>query len=182
MKIKRRGIWIVLTGEILLLTILTWSILSQVVRARSFIAIMTVGQSAVILTGGIDLSVGSVLGLSGVVTAVLLNLNFSIVAASSIGILVGLLSGLSNGLLITKAKLPPFIATLGMMSVARGLAFAITGGETIRSLPPAFLQIGQGEMLHVPIPIVVMAIFAIMIGYLLKIIPYGLFQKLCFNV
>ena len=185
---KRLGIWFVLVAEVLLLTLLTstfggpgyfestflnWSNISQVVRALSFVAIMVVGQSAVIIAGGIDLGVGSVLGLSGVVTAVLLNDGFSIAAAGACGILVGLLCGLANSLIITRAKLPPFIVTLGMMSIARGLAFAITGGETIRSLPPQFLEIGQGSLLGVPIPVVMMGLFAWAVAVFLKYSPWG---------
>ena len=185
---RHLGISLVLLGEVLLLTILTssfggsnffestflnYSNLSQVIRALSFIAIMVVGQSAVIITGGIDLGVGSVLGLSGVVTAVLLNLGFSVASAMACGMLVGLLSGLANAVVITKAKLPPFIVTLGMMSIARGLAFAITGGETIRNLPPDFLVIGQGEILAVPTPIIIMILFAVIVGVFLKYSPWG---------
>ena len=185
---KRLGIWFVLVAEVLLLTLLTstfggsgffestflnWSNISQVVRALSFVAIMVVGQSAVIITGGIDLGVGSVLGLSGVVTAVLLNYSFSITAACSAGILVGLACGLANSLVITRANLPPFIVTLGMMSIARGLAFAITGGETIRSLPPEFLEIGQGSLLSIPVPIVFMILFACVVAVFLKYSPWG---------
>src|SRR5437867_11795189 len=93
---NRLGIWVVLLAEVVLLTILTssfggkypfestflsWSNITQVIRSVSFIAIMVVGQSVVIITGGIDLSVGSVLGFSGVVTTVLLNQNFSILSS-----------------------------------------------------------------------------------------------------
>ena len=185
---RHLGIWLVLLVEVLLLTVLTssfggpnlfestflnYSNLSQVIRALSFIAIMVVGQSAVIITGGIDLGVGSVLGLSGVVTAVLLNLGFSVASAMASGMLVGFLCGLANAVVITKAKLPPFIVTLGMMSIARGLAFAITGGETIRNLPPDFLVIGQGELLAVPTPIIVMVLFAAAVGVFLKYTPWG---------
>ncbi|MBI5215754.1 MAG: ABC transporter permease [Ignavibacteriae bacterium] len=188
LKSKRLGIWFALIAEVLLLTILTssidaesgfqstflnWTNLSQVIRALSFIAIMAVGQSVVIITGGIDLGVGSVLGLTGVVTALLLNLNFGIVPTIIIALIAGTASGLANGLLITQIKLPPFIVTLGMMSIARGLAFGITGGETIRSLPPEFLTIGQGELLNIPIPIIIMILFAIVISVLLKSSRWG---------
>lgn len=188
MKSKRLGIWLALIVEVVLLTILTssfggeslfestflnWSNISQVIRALSFIAIMAVGQSLVIITAGIDLSVGSILGLSGVVTAVLLNNGFDITSSALIGLIVGLLCGLANGLLITETKLPPFIATLGMMSIARGLAFALTGGETIRNLPAEFLTLGQGTFLSIPIPIIAMAIFAFVIGYFLKATKWG---------
>jgi ribose transport system permease protein len=188
LKTTRFGIWLALVLEVLLLTILTssfggsggfestflnWSNLSQVIRALSFIAIMGVGQAVVIITGGIDLSVGSLLGLSGVVTAVLLNQNIGIPLAVLAGVLVGLAGGVLNGLVITRAKLPPFIVTLGMMSIARGLAFAITGGETIRSLPSGFLLVGQGEILGLPVPILAMALLAAGVGFLLRSTPWG---------
>lgn len=188
MKQRRLGIWLALIVEVVLLTALTssfggpnvfestflnWSNLSQVVRALSFIAIMAVGQALVIIAGGIDLSVGSLLGMCGVVSAVLLNEGVGIPGATALGLLAGLASGLVNGLLVTKAKLPPFIATLGMMSIARGLAFGLTGGETIRDLPAQFLVMGQNEILSVPIPIVIMAVFAILTGYFLKVTRWG---------
>lgn len=188
MKPKRLGIWFALLAEVLLLTILTssfggeelfqstflnWSNLSQVIRAVSYIAIMAVGQAVVIIAGGIDLAVGSVLGLCGVVTATMLNQNYGIVIAIIASLLVGSASGAVNALLITQAKLPPFIATLGMMSIARGLAFAITGGETIRNLPAEYLAIGQGELLGIPIPILLMALVAIVVGYFLSSTKYG---------
>jgi ribose transport system permease protein len=187
-KSKRLGIWVALIIEVVLLTILTssfggdtlfestflnWSNLSQVIRALSFIAIMAVGVAPVIITGGIDLSVGSLLGLSGVVVAVLLSSGMGLTIAIIAGLLVGILSGLANGLLITEAKLPPFIATLGIMSIARGLAFALTGGETIRNLPPEFLLLGQGTLFSIPIPILIMVIFAIAVGYFLKASTWG---------
>ncbi|MGA2624062.1 MAG: ABC transporter permease [Bacteroidota bacterium] len=187
-KSARLGIWIALLVEVLLLTFFTstfggehvfestflnWSNISQVIRAVSFIAIMTVGQAVVIITAGIDLGVGSVLGLCGVVAAVLLNDSFDVTSAVLVALLVGIASGLVSGLLITRAKLPPFIATLAMMSIARGLAFAITGGETIRNLPARFLELGQGEILSIPIPIYVMAAFALIIGYALKSTKWG---------
>jgi ribose/xylose/arabinose/galactoside ABC-type transport system permease subunit len=185
---QRFGLWFVLLAEVILLTLLTstfcgehifestflsWSNLSQVVRALSFIAIMVVGQSLVIITGGVDLSVGSILGLSGVVSAVLLNYNVPIIGAVGIGIIVGLACGCVNGFIITGVKLPPFIVTLGMMSIARGLAFALTGGETIRNLPAEFLAIGQGSLLGLPTPIVMMIVVALFTGYFLKTTKWG---------
>ena len=185
---KRTGIWLALLLEVVLLAILTssignehnfestflnWSNLTQVIRAVSFIAIMAVGQAMVVIAGGIDLSVGSALGLSAVVTAVVLSQNFPILPSILAGIVVGALNGLLNGLLITRAKLPPFIASLGMMSIARGLAFALTGGETIRGLPEAFLTIGQGTVLLIPTPIVIMAMIAVLAGLILAKTPWG---------
>ncbi|HUN66677.1 MAG TPA: ABC transporter permease [Bacteroidota bacterium] len=185
---RRFGIWAALLAEIVILTALTSTVggpslfestflnftnLSQVIRALSFIAIMAVGQSPVIISGGIDLAVGSLLGLSGVVTAVFLTFGMNIAVAGTAGIAVGLLSGIINGVIITRAKLPPFIVTLGSMSMLRGLAFAITGGETIRSLPPEFLALGQGSVAGVPVPIVIMGVVAFAVGYLLKASAWG---------
>lgn len=185
---RRFGIWAALLAEIIILTVLTssfggpsifestflnWSNLSQVIRALSFIAIMAVGQSPVIISGGIDLAVGSLLGLSGVVTAVLLTMGVNVTVTIFAGLAVGLASGLINGVIITKAKLPPFIVTLGSMSMVRGLAFAITGGETIRSLPPEFLTIGQGNILEIPIPILMMAVVALVVGFFLRSSTWG---------
>lgn len=184
----RFGIWAALLGEVLVLTLLTstfggdnvfsstfinWSNIAQVVRALSFIAIMAVGQTAVIIAGGIDLSVGSVLGLTAVVAAVMLNLGFGIFLTIVIAVSAGVACGFFNGALVTKAKLPPFIATLGMMSIARGLAFALTGGETIRNLPPEFLAAGQGSFFAVPIPVIIMMCCAGLIGVFLKSTTWG---------
>ena len=134
---------------------------------------MAVGQALVIITAGIDLSVGSVLGLTGVITAVLLNHGVGIAGAVLIGLCSAMVCGALNGILITRAQLPPFIATLGMMSIARGLAFGLTGGETIRNLPPEFLSAGQGTLGAIPIPILVMIIVAVIAGYFLKATRWG---------
>ncbi|MEK6571227.1 MAG: ABC transporter permease [Bacteroidota bacterium] len=188
MKTTRTGIWVALLLEILILvaltsriggepyfqsTFLNYSNISQVLRAVSFIAIMAVGQAVVIISGGIDLAAGSILGLAGVVTALALNENLPVSISILVGLAVGLVAGGGSGLLVTKAKLPPFIATLGMLSVARGVAYAITGGETIRNLPKNFLFIGQGELVGVPIPVWVMLIFAVVIAYFLSATMWG---------
>ncbi len=187
MKSKHIGIWAALIIEVVLLTVLTssfggkdnpfestflnWSNISQVIRALSFIAIMAVGQSLVLISGGVDLSVGSVLGLSGVITAVLLKK--SVALATMAGIAAGVGCGGLNGLLITRAQLPPFIATLGMMSIARGLAFALTGGETIRDLPGNFLALGQGTVLNVPVPIIILVFVGTLAVFYLKSTKQG---------
>jgi ribose transport system permease protein len=184
----RTRIWVALLLEVIILvaltsriggepyfqsTFLSYSNISQVLRAVSFIAIMAVGQAVVIISGGIDLSSGSVLGLAGVVTAIAFNQNFPFVGCIAAGLVVGLAAGGTSGLLITKAKLPPFIATLGMLSVARGLAYAITGGETIRNLPESFLYIGQRDLIGVPIPVWIMLIFAVIVAYFLFSTMWG---------
>src|SRR5579859_379756 len=129
---------------------LTVTNLDNLVRQVAVFAILSVGQLFVILTGGIDLSVGSILGLSGGVTALLLANGVPIPLAILAGLLVGLLIGLLNGLLVSRLGLPPFIATLGMLGVARGLVLLLTGAKTIAPLPDAFNTIANGFILGLP--------------------------------
>jgi ribose transport system permease protein len=129
---------------------LTLTNLDNLVRQVTVFAILSVGELFVILTGGIDLSVGSILGLSGGVTALLLTSGASIPVAILVGLGVGLAVGLINGLLVTRLMLPPFIATLGMLGVARGLVLLLTGAKTIAPLPDAFNAIANGFILGLP--------------------------------
>ncbi|WP_334177186.1 ABC transporter permease [Pseudoxanthobacter sp.] len=114
------------------------------------IALLGIGATCVIITGGIDLSVGSVLALAGVVAALAVkNLGLPVPVAMVIGILVGTACGAINGLLVTEMKLPPFIATLGMMMVARGVALQITGARAVSGLGDAFGELGNGALFRV---------------------------------
>jgi ribose transport system permease protein len=147
---------------------LTLTNLDNLVRQVAVFAILSVGELFVILTGGIDLSVGSILGLSGGVTALSLARGAPIALAILLGLGVGLAFGLINGLLVTRLKLPPFIATLGMLGVARGLVLLITGARTIAPLPPAFNAIANGFILGLPslfwILIIVTVVAAFVLG------------------
>lgn len=142
---------------------LTSNNLLGVARAFSLTAIVAIGQTMVILTGGIDLSVGSVLAFSGITTAMLLAGGSPLALAMAGGFLVGMGFGLANGLLITKVGLPPFIATLGMLSVGRGLVYVLTNATPITvSRDHAFLiQLGQGYVGVVPVPVIIMVIVTI---------------------
>ena len=113
--------------------------------------ILAVGLTFVILTAGIDLSVGSVLAFAGVVAGSLLVEGASLVVAVLAGFGVGLGCGVVNGLLIAYGKLPPFIATLGMMSVARGLALVSSSGRPVSGFPTAFINLWHGSFLGVPL-------------------------------
>jgi ribose transport system permease protein len=105
----------------------------------SVVAIVAVGQTLVILTAGIDLSVGSVAGLGGILgTMAIAKAGFPIIPGVFIGVLAGAVIGLINGLLVTQMKLPPFIATLGMLGVARGLTFIVGGENAVYGLPSNF--------------------------------------------
>ncbi|HYZ82222.1 MAG TPA: ABC transporter permease [Solirubrobacteraceae bacterium] len=133
----------------------------------SVVAIIAIGQTLVILTAGIDLSVGSVAGLGGILgTMAIANAGFPIVPGIIIGILVGATVGLVNGLLITQMKLPPFIATLGMLGVARGLTFIVGGENAVYGLPDNFRLVGEGQIGPIPMPIIYLAVIAIA-GYLI---------------
>ena len=137
---------------------LTPANLFSVMRSFSLTAIMAIGETMVILTGGIDLAVGSTMGLASLLTALLIRDGHPVWMAVVAGLLSGALVGLVNGLMITKLRLPPFIATMGTMSIGRGLMYWITHGWSI-TLPleeSAFLFVGQGYVGPVPVPVIIM--------------------------
>jgi ribose transport system permease protein len=132
----------------------------------SYTAVIAIGMTLVIITAGIDLSVGSVAALSGVVGVVLMaNAGWPVVLAILGGILAGAVCGLVNGLLVSVAGLNPFIATLGMLSVARGLVYIPTNAKAVFGAPDSFRLLGQGVIGAIPIPVIVIAVVAI-IGYI----------------
>lgn len=135
---------------------MTVSNLLNVAQQTTIVAIIAVGMTFVIITGGIDLSVGSVLAFSGVTMATMLQKGVPLGIALLVGLGAGLLCGLLNGLLITVGRLPPFIATLGMMSVARGAALVFTGGRPVSGFSDTFRQIAVGEIFHIPAPVIIM--------------------------
>ena len=137
-----------------------WNVMRQI----SVNVVISVGMTLVILTGGIDLSVGSILAISGAVTAGMLkfgaeldNINlfigFTLVGALVGGTLVGTFLGWFNGFTITKFKVPPFVATLAMLTIARGLTMLWTGGFPITGLGNDFAFIGTGWFLGIPMPV-----------------------------
>ena len=135
---------------------LTVSNLLNIAEQATIIAIVAVGMTFVIITGGIDLSVGSVLAFAGVVMGSVLHADVPLPLALGAALGTGLFCGLLNGLLITVGRLPPFIATLGMMSVARGTALMFTEGRPVSGFSGAFRALATGEVLRVPAPVVVM--------------------------
>jgi ribose transport system permease protein len=117
---------------------LTQANLSNVLRQNAFTAVLAAGMTFVILTGGIDLSVGSVVGLAGVACADVLVRQYGLAAGVGAALTVGLTAGLVNGLAVTVLRIPPFIVTLGTMLIVRGAAFKYTDARTITGLPPEF--------------------------------------------
>lgn len=163
------GIIIILLVMCLLLTIavgekfLSRSNLISVVRQFSFYGILAIGMCMVIITAGIDLSVGSVFALAGVMACIAITKwNLPVAVSVLIGLLVGVVVGYFNGLCVTLLKLPPMIATLGTMSIARGVAYTVTGGYPIGSLPDSFKFLGLGYIAGIPTPIVLMVVLAVL--------------------
>ncbi len=147
---------------------LTATNIISVVRQFSFISIMAIGQCMVIIAGGIDLSVGSIFAFSSVISVMSLAAGFPLALALLVGVGCGMLIGLINGLFITRVNLPPFIATLGMMSVTRGLSYAVTAGFPINIKSAGYGFIGQGLIGGIPVPILLLVLIAIISAVFLK--------------
>ncbi|WP_081712175.1 ribose ABC transporter permease [[Clostridium] dakarense] len=174
-----------LIGLVLLITIvsiLSPSFLSSknifnILRQTSVNAIIAAGMTFVILTGGIDLSVGSILAISGAVCASLLASGQSIVVATIVAILVGAFVGFLNGFVIAKGKLQPFIATLATMTILRGLTLVFTDGKPItlgsNDLAIKFGNIGGGMIFGIPTPAIIMLVVFAVCAYVLKSTKMG---------
>lgn len=142
--------------------------LITILQQSSHVAILAYAETLVIITGGIDLSLGSILGLSGVVVGKLLLAGAPIPLAVLGALTVGGLCGLLNGFLVAKAKLVPFIATLGMQNIARGVAYVVTNSLPISGLPEDFYYIGGGKIGIIPVPVVVMLVLAAMFSFMMN--------------
>jgi ribose transport system permease protein len=137
--------------------------LLNIALQTSIIAIVAVGMTFAILTAGIDLSVGSVVALSGALAAGLVTRSgLDTFVAIPLALLAGAGIGAINGLLIVKGKMPPFVATLAMLSVARGLTLVYTQGRPISGLDERFIFLGNGTVLGIPMPVLIMlGVFAL---------------------
>ncbi len=143
--------------------------------ARSFsaIAVAGIGVSMIIITGGIDLSIGSAYGLAGVISAMLVVSGMPLIPGILGGMLLGSVVGVLNGLMVVYLKLPPFIATMGTMQIARGVCYIITQGYPVNNLPVEYTVLGQGYLLGVPVPIWVMVFVAILFAIFLNMTTTG---------
>ncbi|KGD59147.1 branched-chain amino acid transport system / permease component family protein [Burkholderia pseudomallei] len=147
--------------------------LENVLRQVSINAIIGVGMTCVILTGGIDLSVGSVMALSGTLAAGLLVTGANGAAALAAGIGVGVALGAANGLFVAFAGMPPIIVTLATMGIARGLALIYTGGYPIDGLPDWVRFFGSGKVLGVQTPVLTMLAVYALAWLMLERMPFG---------
>ena len=151
---------------------LTWANLINVLRQASVQFIMSAGLTIVILTAGIDLSIGAILGLAACVSASLISGGFVLVGILS-ALVAGLACGLVNGVLVTIGRIPPFIATYGMLWIAFGLGYIFMRGEVIYGLPEGFRYIGAGFLWGIPFPVVVAAALLIALHLLLHGTVFG---------
>ncbi|MTI61227.1 MAG: ABC transporter permease [Firmicutes bacterium] len=137
---------------------LTYNNIFNLVRQTSVIAVVATGMSFVIISGGIDLSVGSIVGVSSISISLLMVNGVPVFWAMIITLLIALVLGLITGMFIYEGKVPPFIASLGMMSMARGLALLLSGGQIITGLPGSFISFAQMTVLGLPMLFVVLII------------------------
>jgi ribose transport system permease protein len=179
LKIRELNVFLALLAVAALISLatpyfLTTNNLMGVFRSFSLTAIMSIGMVMVIITGGIDLSVGSVLGLSSLVTALGFGAGLPTFVCVSAGLAVGVAFGAFNGLLITVIGLPPFIATLGSLSIGRGLMYIITEGVPLTpDTPDIFSALGQGYVGLVPVPVVIMIVLMIGFSILMRRTRFG---------
>lgn len=174
----RVGILMVLVALVLLMAIIAPNFnrvdnLLNIARAISINAILAAGMTVVILTGGIDLSVGSTIAVSGVVAVIAAIAGVPAPLAVLLGMAVGALCGLVNGWLTAYLALAPFIVTLGTMTFLRGLAYTITDGQPIVSSSLNFRDLGNGYVGPIPVPVIVMVVVYAVVWFVLERTRYG---------
>jgi inositol transport system permease protein len=141
---------------------LTLPNLINVARQISINGILAVGVTFVLLTGGVDLSLGSLVALTGVIAAGFAHPgDYPVVVPVAMGILAGLGCGVVNGGVITLGRVAPFIVTLGMMTAGRGLALVLSGGKPVSNLSVEFTRLGSGDFLGIPYPVLILAVVAL---------------------
>lgn len=137
-------------------------------------ALIALGQTLVILTGGIDLSVGSIIAVAGMTAASVSLATESIFLPILAAVLVGLAAGSINGILVSRLNVPPFIATLGMLTAGSGVAYVIGGGAPINGLPANFGQIANAKFLGLTVPVIVMIVGIAVLAVVMRRTAYGM--------
>jgi ribose transport system permease protein len=148
----------------------------NVTRNFSFVAIVALGMTAVIITGGIDLSVGSTMGISAMILGVLMNDGHSIWVGVGAALIVALVVGLVNGVLIAYVGMPPFVVTLGMLSIARSLGQVASSNKMVSNFGPdndQILWLGGGDVYGVANPVIALVILAAITGFSLRWTRWG---------
>jgi ribose transport system permease protein len=142
--------------------------LASVARQTTVINIMALGMTLVIITGGIDLSVGSILAIAGLFGTTALKNGHSIPFGIATGVLAGLLCGVANGLGVAVLKINPFIVTLGTMGIFRGLALVSSNGLPVHQVPPGFAYLGEGNLLGIPVVVYILLLCAFLMHLILE--------------
>lgn len=180
--LSRFGIAIALCLEILLFSLLspyffTSENILNVSLQTSITAIIAVGMTFVILTAGIDLSVGALVAFTGVVTTSILKLNIPFPLlfplALAAGLLVGALSGAIAGVFVTRFNITPFIVTLALMTILRGASYLYTDGRPVWGLPEQFSLLGSGRVFGVPLPTILMVVIYLVAHVVLRTTTFG---------
>ncbi|MFF2856610.1 ABC transporter permease, partial [Peribacillus sp. NPDC058002] len=176
--LKKYNLFFIFLGFILIGSILSNQFLSvqnllNLLQQSSFVGIVSIGMTFVILVAGIDLSVGAVLALAGMLVSILLGTGMNPILAIVITLIAGAFLGFVNGFVSTKFKVPAFIATLAMMVSARGLALLSTNGEPIYDLPEGFIALGGNVFGKIPFTAVVWIALTIVALVILKYTTFG---------
>jgi ribose transport system permease protein len=175
--------------SMLLILILTWIVLAflspyfftvrnlfEITLQSSVFAIIAAGETFVIFSGGIDLSVGSVFAFSAIVGGIFFRVTGSVFLAVATSLGTGIAAGIINGLFISRLRVPPFVATLGMMGIARGAALIAVNGIPIYGLSPAYMWIGQGQVAGlIPVPTIITAVIFVLAYLVLNYTRFGRF-------
>jgi len=173
--VERRDITLLITILIMVMLIsritpyfLTMMNMRTLGLAVAFNGIVVIGMTILLIGGGIDLSVGATYGLASIVMALLVSQGFPLLPGLGVGLLIGLAIGVLNAVLINRFMLSPFLATLGTMSVFRGLIWVVSGGHSIVGLPAAYRILGQTKIFGVQLPVYIMLAFVIIADFLLR--------------
>lgn len=183
---KRKRSWAFSEGSLILIllvlfvalslasdTFFTTRNLSNLLRQTSINGIVALGMTFVIVSGGIDLSVGAVVGLSGMVAALLMSRGVDIWVSIAAALLVSMLVGAINGVLIFRGKVPPFIATLGSMTMVRGLIMLISGAAMVAGLPRSFTDFSQADLFGIPSMVIVWLLIALVAWIIMRWTVFG---------
>lgn len=154
---------------------LTSTNLSSVVRQTAVINIMALGMTMIIIAGGIDLSVGSILAMGGLLGSMAMERGLPIVPSVFAGIATGLVCGFLNGLMTTQLRINPFIVTLGTLGIYRGLALMISNGLPVHNLPAGFSYLGEGVVAGIPFVWFLLVVCAVAVHILLEHTKHGRF-------
>ncbi len=176
--LNRYGVFLALILVCILLSFLTPAFMTSrniinVVRQVSVYGLLAIGVMLVVITGEIDLSVGSIVALSGVTSALAVKAGAPWFVAIVLGMASGMAAGLFNGLFVTLGNVPSFIATLGMQGIARGVALLMTNGYPVSGLGDSFRFIGRGSIGFLPVPIIVLLICCFVMAFVAKRTDFG---------